>query len=223
MKEFTLVAKKQLTNDVFELHYAAEDCLQHQPGQFVTFILPEWIWGRSYSLLSANGKEFVLIIKRVSEGKKGSMFLCDAKVWDTFKGVWPVGKFVLHSENNSKIFAGTGTGIVPLYNQIVSTLKWGNTSNVCLLFWVRTFSDLFYRENLELLQQTYSNFDYKIALSRENREWYHTWYITDFVDAGVVKNYYEAYLCGAPVVVDAMKEKLEEQWMEDEYIYTEKY
>jgi NAD(P)H-flavin reductase len=164
-----------------------------------------------------------LIIKRVADGKKGSICLCDSEVWTAFKWVGPVWKFVLHNDHNSKLFAGTGTGLVPLYNQIVTTLESGNTSQVTLLFWVRTNADLFYVENFKSLKEKHSNFDYNIALSREDRDEYHKWYITDFVDENMALSYSKVYLCWAPIVVDAMEESLIKLNFRGENIFTEKY
>lgn len=223
MKEFILTAKKQLTHDVFELQYSSEASMDHTPWQFITFVLPNGIGGRSYSILSSNKNKCTLIIKRVLEGKWGSKYLCDAKVWEIFKGVGPVWKFVLHPEKNAKLFAGTGTGIVPLYNQVVSTLEWGNKSSICLLFWVRTQEDLFYVENMQALQNKYTNFDYKIALSREETQDYFQGYITQFVDSSIQKEFDEVYLCWAPVVVDSMFEALEKKSFDVKKVYTEKY
>jgi NAD(P)H-flavin reductase len=164
-----------------------------------------------------------LIIKRVADGKKGSICLCDSEVWTAFKWVGPVWKFVLHNDHNSKLFAGTGTGLVPLYNQIVTTLESWNTSQVTLLFWVRTNADLFYVENFKSLKEKHSNFDYNIALSREDRDEYHKWYITDFVDENMALSYSKVYLCWAPIVVDAMEESLIKLNFRGENIFTEKY
>lgn len=223
MKEFILLLKKQLTDDVFELSFSSSTDMLHIAWQFVTFILPEGIGGRSYSLLSSNKNEFTLIIKRVADGEKGSIYLCDANKWDTFQWVGPVGKFVLQDEKNAKLFAGTGTGIVPLYNQIVSTLESWNTEEICLFFGVRTKKDLFYTVELEALEKKYPNFSVKYALSREESEEYYNGYITDFVNDQIVQSFDEVYLCWAPVVVDAMELKLKEHNYKQENIYTEKY
>ncbi len=223
MKEFILQEKKQLTHDVYELKYVSDTDMSHVPWQFVTFILPDGIGGRSYSVLSADKNEFVLIIKRVADGKKGSITLCDAEVGTSYKWVGPVGKFVLSEEKNAKLFAGTGTGVVPLYNQILTSLESGNTKDICLLFWVRKETDLFYQEQFNSLSEKYNNFEVKYALSRESIEGYHHGYITDFVDTDLSQRFDEAYLCWAPVVVDSMEEVLKKYDFDQEKIYTEKY
>jgi NAD(P)H-flavin reductase len=39
MQLFTLIEKKQLTHDVFELIFESENKIDLLPGQFITFIL----------------------------------------------------------------------------------------------------------------------------------------------------------------------------------------
>ncbi len=62
----TLTEKIQLTHDVYELVYESDTPIEMQPGQFITFLLPE-IGGRAYSILALDDKTHIrLIIKRWS-------------------------------------------------------------------------------------------------------------------------------------------------------------
>ena len=223
MKLYTIKSKKQLTDDVFELVFESDYEINETPGQFITFILPNGIGGKSYSILGSSWNECTLIIKRCEDGQGGSKYICDSQVWDELKWVGPVGKFVLHSDPNAKLFAGTGTWLVPLYNQIKKTLQDGNTHKVHLLFGVRYAKDVFYEQELQELANTYLNFSFTLSLSRENTSNYSHSYITEFVTQDMKDKYDEVYLCGAPVVVDAMQEKLEWIWFEKAKIFTEKY
>lgn len=67
---FTLISKKILTHDVFELVYRCEDLPQElpKPGQYVMFQLAPGL-NRSYSLASFDQSTFTLIIKRIPDGK----------------------------------------------------------------------------------------------------------------------------------------------------------
>jgi len=141
MKQFTITKNDKLTHDVFEIHFKTEEPISMNYGQFVTFILPE-IGGRSYSVLEENGTTIKLIIKKVEledSGRWGSIFICDSKVWDTLQGVGPAGHFVLQKNNKNKLFIGTGTGLVPLYNQAV----WAVEEGWCL--WRKTERTLNFR------------------------------------------------------------------------------
>lgn len=125
MKMTTLVWKKQLTADVFELRYTSQLDMTHcKSGQFITFIIPE-IGGRAYSISNIVGDEIVLLIKRVSledGGKWWSIALCDSDLWTEFNSVGPIGKFVLQENMKSKCFLWTWTGLAPLYHQVLRSI-----------------------------------------------------------------------------------------------------
>lgn len=225
MKQFTLIEKKELTHDVFELHFECNESFEILPGQFVTFILPG-IWWRAYSILSQNQNKTVLIIKKVlpeNWGRWGSVFICERGIWEVLQWVGPAGHFILKHTSGAKLFIGTGTGLVPLYNQIISWLQRWDTSAYMLLFWVRTSKDLFYLEELKNLSQKYSNFSYQLCLSREETDFAHTGYVTDLISPETVQNFKEAYICGMPAMVDSVGETLHNSWMGKENIFTEKY
>lgn len=84
----TLQNKKQLTHDVFELEYASSEPLNITPGQFLlcdTAGDPKL--RRSYSVSWAVGTSVFFIIKRLPEGKGGSMAICDQEIGHTMQ-VW---------------------------------------------------------------------------------------------------------------------------------------
>ncbi|MFA5916773.1 MAG: FAD-binding oxidoreductase [Candidatus Gracilibacteria bacterium] len=118
LKDFTLITKKKLTYDIFEMLFELSEPLEFKYGQFITFILPG-IGGRAYSILELiDGNKIKLLIKRLENGRGGSKFICDCEVGTILKGVGPAGHFILKETQKNKLFIGTGTGFVPLYNQI---------------------------------------------------------------------------------------------------------
>lgn len=83
LKTCTLIKKRALTHDVYELHYELPEVTSMLPGQFITFII-KGIGGRSYSILELiDTKIAVLVIKKwelEAGGRGGSMKLCDAEL-----------------------------------------------------------------------------------------------------------------------------------------------
>jgi ferredoxin-NADP reductase len=65
---FTLVKKRQLTHDVFELTYHCPDLARDipKPGQYVMFQLAPEL-NRAYSFAHFSEENFTLIVKRVTE------------------------------------------------------------------------------------------------------------------------------------------------------------
>lgn len=227
MKLAVLEKKIQLTQDVFELHYKLSEKLEMKAGQFFTFIIPG-IWWRSYSALELHGDKLQLLIKRWDTktwDRWGSIALCDAKIWDEFKFVGPAGHFVLQETSQNKLFLGTGTWLVPLYNMILAGLKKGTWEKYQLVFWVRHMSDMFYLEKFAHLKQQYPDtFYYHLVVSRSEWEWMiQKWYVTDFLSSKVVSDYREFYICWAPTMIEWCQEKLWELWVKQDTIYFEKY
>ncbi len=77
----TLRNKKQLTHDVYELEYTSDQKLDIFPGQFLlcdTSGDPKL--RRSYSVSWAQGNIVQFIIKRLPEGKGGSVAICDQEI-----------------------------------------------------------------------------------------------------------------------------------------------
>ena len=68
--QFTLIAKRLLTQDVYELVYSCPDLVRElpQPGQYAMFQLAPGL-NRSYSIASFTTDTFTLVIKRIADGK----------------------------------------------------------------------------------------------------------------------------------------------------------
>lgn len=227
MMQVILTEKIALTHDVFELHYTLPEALSMKAGQFFTFILP-WIGWRSYSALDLRWDIAVLIIKRWSKedgGRGWSIALCDAQIWDEFKAVGPTGHFVLQDTTDNKLFLGTGTGLVPLYSQILFGLAKNTDEKYQLVFGVRQMNDMYYIEEFKKLKEAYPNrFNYHLVVSRDTwNDSITKWYVTDFLSEEVAREYKEYYICGAPAMIEWCQNKLSELWVDDEKIFFEKY
>ncbi len=223
IQKFKITWIQKLTNDVYEITFKCEKKIKMIPGQFVTFLLDK-IWGRAYSILEIKWDCIVLIIKKweiENWWRWGSKFICELKVWDELKWVWPAGHFLLKDTNKNKLFIWTWTWFVPLYNQILWVIENNMKANMKLIFGVKTKDDLFYTKKLEEIKSRNKNFDFEIYLSREKNTSYKSWYVTDFITKQNIDNFEEFYICGTPNMIDWAKESLENLWKKE--IYFEKY
>lgn len=225
LNKYKLLEKTQLTDDVYELTFEAEDSFDFLPGQFVNFILPN-IWGRAYSILKTQDKKIILIIKKRTQKmwwRWGSEYICNLEIWEILSWTQPAGKFLLQNNNNNKLFLWTGTGFVPLYNQIIHALEQNQDAKLELLFWARRSSDLFYISQLNNLKNKYQNFDYQVYLSNEENKNYHHWYVTKFLTENNIKLYQEYYICGIIQLIDSTIDILTSYNIDKQNIFTEKY
>lgn len=235
IQQFKLIAKKNLTNNVFEMVFEWKDELIIKPGQFITFLLDK-IWWRAYSILKIEWNKIILIIKKreLEEGWRWwSKLICELDIWDELKWVWPAWHFKLRENTYNKLFIWTGTWLVPLYNMIVSELENNTTKKIEFIFWVREKEDIFYLEKLEKLKEIYPNFGYHIYISRvkdlHNFKLEHTkniinsWYTTNFLTRKNIENYKEVYICWMPKMIESTVEKLKKLDFNEDNIYFEKY
>ncbi len=224
---FSLIHKKQLTHDVFELIYRCEDLSKSLPlpGQYVMFQLAPGL-NRAYSLSDFDTQEstFTLIVKRITDGK-WSPIICDATVWDEFKGMIPLGHFTLKTTKNNKCFIGTGTGFAPLYLQCKTTITENLSPKIAFIFGVRSHEDSFYWQEIQELQAWQKDFKYIPYFSREpnltpNEN---QGYVTDWITNENIAPYQEFYICGSPAMVKNAREKLEKLGIKKDQIFWEQY
>lgn len=227
----TLQNKKQLTHDVFELEYAASEPLNITPGQFLlcdTARDPKL--RRSYSVSWAAGTSIFFIIKRLPEGKGGSMAICDQEIGHTMQIWWPMGRFVLQENTFPKVFIGTGTGFAPLYYMIKFLLKKMTNWGLFFLFGVRELRDVFYQEELQQWSES-GWFDYQICCSRESSSLPHKhreWRVTECLTPEDISEMNktgetEFYICGSPAMVTEVRSMLELYWVSKDKVFFEQY
>jgi NAD(P)H-flavin reductase len=222
--QFTLVSKRELTHDVYELVYHCEELIQQppKPGQYVMFQLAPWL-NRSYSLSSSSDTHFTLIIKRIPDGK-GSPMICDAKIGMVFSGIMSLGHFILRDTPVPKCFIGTWTGFAPLYYQMIGCIEaWITNFAIAFIFGVREFNDVFYSDEIHHIWKEFDHFDYITYLSREEKEWFQLGYVIDWIIPENIRNYQEFYLCGSPAMVKNAREKLEALGVANDQIFWEQY
>lgn len=213
---------KKLTHDVYELIFKSDELINVLPGQFITFILPSWL-RRAYSVSYTDWHNFEFIIKRLEEWRWWSKEICDLPLWTELSYIWPVWNFILKNNDKSKLFIWTWTWFAPLYFQIKSALVNNITSKIHFIFWVRFLEDVFYEDILWEFKREYSNFTFELYLSREDRENYKKWYVTDYFLVDNILNYKEFYICWSPQMVVDARNKLEDLWMSKDNIYFEQY
>ncbi len=204
-----------------------------QPGQFVTFDLPihekrlkRW---RSYSIASApntNLLEFAIV--RLPHGLGTTYLFEKLAVGDELKIRDPQGVFTLPralGPERELCFICTGTGVAPFRSMLLHLKKQaGPQPKVNLIFGSRTEQDLLYRKQLTDLCTSVDNWDYHIALSREDKPGTYHGYVHP-----IYEQLYEDgrdtlfYLCGWTDMIDEARERLEALGYEKSQVIYEIY
>ncbi|PLX68706.1 MAG: NADH:ubiquinone reductase (Na(+)-transporting) subunit F [Denitrovibrio sp.] len=158
----------------------------------------------------------------------GSTYVWAQKPGDKVTIAGPFGEFFAQDTQNEMVFIGGGAGMAPLRSIIFDQLKRLNTTRK-ISYWYggRSLKELFYLDDFEQLEKDFDNFSWNIALSdplpEDNWEGY-----TGFIHRVVYDNYLkkhdapeeiEYYLCGPPMMIEAVKVMLDNLGVEPDNIY----
>jgi Na+-transporting NADH:ubiquinone oxidoreductase subunit F len=146
-----------------------------------------------------------------------SSYIFSLKPGDKITISGPYGDFFIKDTEKEMVYIGGGAGMAPLRSHIFHlfhTLKTGRT--VSYWYGARSKKEIFYEEDFRELEKQFPNFSFHIALSepREEDQWDGP---VGFIHQVVYDNYLskldepeelEYYLCGPPVMNDAVQNML---------------
>jgi Na+-transporting NADH:ubiquinone oxidoreductase subunit F len=227
--------KKPLTYDIVELRLKLleQDEIDFIAGQYVQLESPEYKGRaavmRAYSIssLPSDKKKVELNIRLVPDG------ICTTWIFDYLKegdDIWfsgPYGEFHLSDTDAPVIFIAGGSGMAPIWSIVRDMVEKGNKRKACYFFGARTQQDLFYADELRLIEQEHAWFKFVPSLSGEPED--SDWQGERGLITSTVKKYfpkcakYEAYLCGSPGMIDACIKVLTEGGMPMEKIFYDKF
>ena len=163
---------------------------------------------------------------------QGSSFVFNLKQGDEIFLSGPYGDFLVKETDREMCFLGGGAGMAPLRSQIRDELLRKNTKRR-MSFWygARSLQEMFYDEEFKELAENYDNFSYHVALSDPQKE--DNWTgLTGFIHQAAYDHYLkdhedpaeiEYYLCGPPMMIDAVINMLDNLGVEPEMIAYDKF
>ena len=224
----------ELTYDIKEILLRLEEPAEilHQPGQYVQIRAPsasEDVY-RAYSISSPVYEPNVVeLVVRLVPGGICSTYLHNLNVGDKVYFTGSYGEFHLNKDPSVEIVCvGGGCGMAPIKN-IIQTIydRWPERS--CWLFFgCRTTRDIFYLEQRNKLAKEHPNFHVVYALSDKIANDEHWEGETGFIHLSVDK-YLEAgvrrqaFLCGPPLMIEAVTRVLEEKGASSENIFYDEF
>jgi Na+-transporting NADH:ubiquinone oxidoreductase subunit F len=139
----------------------------------------------------------------------------------------PFGEFFIQETDREMVYIGGGAGMAPLRSHIFHlfhTLK--TDRKVSYWYGARSSKELFYEEHFEDIEKDFPNFSFHVAMSEPLPEDNWTGH-TGFIHQVVLDNYLndhpapediEYYLCGPPLMLQAVLGMLDELGIEEEMI-----
>jgi|JI7StandDraft_1071085.scaffolds.fasta_scaffold12176_3 CDP-4-dehydro-6-deoxyglucose reductase len=210
----TIIDIKNLSPNTkqFSLEVKGIDSFSFIPGQFITFDLPvsekrldRW---KSYSISNApSGKKIIELCIVRSENGLGTKYLFEEiRVGSVLKFKGPDGSFIIpDSLDKEIIMLCTGTGVAP-FRSMLKHIEHLNLpfNKIHLIFGTRNESGTLYMDEWQRLSKMKPNFQFDIALSREQKAGFYNGYIHDIY----IKKYAAVredrifYICGWSGMVD---------------------
>jgi len=183
---------------------------------------------RAYSLANHPGETgFLLLNIRLALPPAGrpeippgivSSWLFGLKVGDAVSVSGPFGEFFVEETDREIVLIGGGVGMAPLRAHVFDQLEHRKTSRrISYWYGARGLIDLYYADDMERLAREHDNFSWQVALSdpAPGDAWDGE---TGFIHDVVYRNYLKAhpdpasceyYLCGPPLMVEAVLAMLE--------------
>ena len=197
---------------------------------------------RAYSLASPPSDKrrlsFTIRIATPPPGKKaappgaGSSFIFNLQEGDKVTLSGPYGHFFAKETDREMCYIGGGAGMAPLRSHIFHQLETLETPRK-ITFWygARSIAELFFEDEFKQLEAKYPNFKYYVALSQPEPD--DKWDgMLGYIHQALLDNYLqqhedptevEYYLCGPPMMVDAVEAMLDEMGVEPEMIAYDKF
>ncbi len=140
----------------------------------------------------------------------------------------PYGEFFIKPTKKEMVYIGGGAGMAPLRSHIFHLFHTLKTKERKVSYWYggRSLRELFYTQDFRDIEKDFDNFSYHIALSEPLPE--DNWTgMTGFIHQAVFENYLkshpepeeiEYYLCGPPLMLQAVMKMLDELGVPEENI-----
>ncbi len=199
---------------------------------------------RAYSMANhpAEGNIVMLNIRiatppwdRAANGwKKGippgicSSYIFSRKPGDKVTISGPYGEFFLKPTQNEKMFIGGGAGMAPMRSHLFHLFHTEKNHDLKVTFWygARSKREIFYEEDFDNIKDNFENFEYTIALSEplESDKWQgktgfiHQVIFDEYLSKHEAPEDIEYYLCGPPMMIDAVKKMLYNLGVPDENV-----
>ncbi|MHC4271315.1 MAG: FAD-binding oxidoreductase [Planctomycetota bacterium] len=223
-----------LTHDIKEIYMQLDEPseISFRPGQYVQIQAPspEGPVFRAYSISSpVYDKNAVELNVRLVPGGLASTYIHGLKSGDAVNFTGPYGDFYLNEDPSVELICvGGGVGMAPMKNIIYSLYdKWPDRS--CWLFFgCRTTLDIFYLDQFQKLTEKHPNFHVVYALSDElgpDEKWdgetgFIHLSVDKYLELGIQR---QAFLCGPPLMIEAVTRILTEKGVSSEDIFYDEF
>ena len=218
--------KNLLNHDVMQLYLQlpASEKLQFKAGQYIEFILKDGA-RRAFSIANApHDDAFIeLHLRKVAGGQFTEFVFNELADKAIMRIEAPLGSFYVRDTAKPMIFVAGGTGFAPIKGMLEDLIFNQNQREIVLYRGAKSLDDLYMHDMCEKWAEMLPNFQYVPVLSGEN--WagrtglVHQAVLDDFADLSG----FEAYVCGAPGMVDVAQQTFTAQGLPPEAFFADAF
>lgn len=227
-RQATVLGLHSRTPDLVELRVALDAPLSFRAGQYAEFTLDSG-QRRSYSLLSppSSESELTFCIKRVQNGVFANV-LDRLQPGSPLQLEAPFGTMFLRESSRPVIAVGVGSGIAPLLSMLSDAAEQNCEAPIRFYYGARTTRDLVYLDLLADLSTRLKDFQFIPCLSQGTNDSLAPNARSGRVTRAIAEDIrdaspYDAYLCGAPEMCDAVGRLLEAKGLPEARIHADKF
>lgn len=201
------------TTLAFALEIAGGGELSFLPGQYANLAVPGSGEARAYSFSSLpRDGQVEFLIRNIPGGRMSSFLSERAKVGDAIAFAAPMGSFYLRPVTRPLLLLAGGTGLAPFLAMLDLLARDGLPVPAHLVYGVTCDQDLVQVDRLDAFTARLPNFTFTTcvadAASGHPRKGYVTHHLApEHLNGGDV----DAYLCGPPAMVDAVRHHFQAQ------------
>lgn len=220
----TVAEVKKHADAALEISFELDQTPIFLPGQYVNIEVPGSGQTRSYSFSSRPGeKKASFLIKHVPGGLMSS-WLERVEPSEQVSMTGPLGSFYLREVSRPLLFLAGGTGLAPFLSMLEVLAERNESQKVLLIYGVTRDQDLVMLSELEAFTSRLPNFRFVTcvadAATTHPRQGYVTQHMTaEDLNSGEV----DAYLCGPPPMVDAVRKYFKEEGVTPVSFHYEKF
>jgi len=222
----TVIAIEEPTHDIRRLRLRLAKKLEFTPGQYATLqFTPDHIRPYSMAGLPEDG-EAEFHIRRVPDGRVTDYVFENLQEGASVRISGPLGAAYLRRKHEGPMLCvGGGTGLAPVLSIVRGALESGMRNPIHLYFGVRSERDLYDEQRLAALCDQYPNLKVQIVIATGAvAPGHRQGLVTEAVqkDLGNLDGW-RAYVCGAPVMVEALNLSLASMGLAQKYIHADAF
>ncbi len=239
IKEFRVKVEKieNLTPDIKGIKFSIlspEEGIAFKPGQYIQLQVPKYELTkepeyRAYSIASSaeDHQNLELVITKVPGGAVSTYVHDYMREGEELLINGPYGDFYLRDSEKDILLIATGSGLAPIKSMLDQMEREQIQRKTTFFFGARTRKDLYYIEELKGLEEKIPNYTFVPTLSRPTEE--DQWEgekgrVTDLIEKYVPeKGPLEAYICGAPAMVESCEQLLKKKGIPEELLFYDKF